>query len=179
MTGHFKKYLAESKAAIPVEFAFILIFYFNLFLILIDLMLVVAQWADVQRANAIVAERIKNRDPTFVTNILTKNFGLNVSKAYYRLLIFNGKASTMAINLSTTTSPRHIPGVEDLQTCFSNTDAFSCGSTQALVAIDPATSAVLLKTKFIPYRVTVITALNNTIFGSTIYASNLVTLSGL
>ena len=25
MTGHFKKYLAESKAAIPVEFAFILI----------------------------------------------------------------------------------------------------------------------------------------------------------
>ena len=56
-----KRYIADNQAGTAFDFSLALILYFNLVLILLDLMIIVAQWADLQRANGMMVDAIHNR----------------------------------------------------------------------------------------------------------------------
>jgi len=182
MIAFLRKYLAETKAAIALEFSLSLIFYFTLILILIDLMMIIAQWADVQRAQAIIADQIKNRDSKYIKATSDNlNLAINLKKNFTVYLIFKNISETMAINIRAADKNTfwHVPGTGDPEYCYSFGTDFVCNGQSTAVNLDANTSSVLIRTRFKPYRITVIAAINNTIFGDTIYATNVVTLTGL
>ena len=180
MIALMRKYLAETKAAIALEFSLSLIFYFTLILILLDLMLIITQWADVQRAQAMFVDRIKNRDTLIINTLQISDKMISIKKLYRSNLIFKDKSETMAINIRAAdkNTSWHVPGTGDPEYCYSFGTDFVCNGQSTAVNLDANTSSVLIRTRFKPYRITVIAAINNTIFGDTIYATNLVTLTG-
>jgi len=77
-----RKYLTDTQAAIVSEFSLSFVVYFTLLMILLDLMLIIAQWADVQRTQAMVVEMIKYRNPAIFTSNITNDNVVNIKKIF-------------------------------------------------------------------------------------------------
>ena len=178
-----RKYLTDTQAAIVSEFSLSFVVYFTLLMILLDLMLIIAQWADVQRTQAMVVEMIKNRNTAIITSNITNDNVVNIRNMFKKYLIFYDKADTMAINIMTTNNDavelRHISGVGDAQYRITSGTNFVCNGSSDSVIFKNTIVSALIRTRFKPYRISVVAGINNSIFGDTIYATSFVTLTGL
>jgi hypothetical protein len=181
MVQLFKRYMLESKAAIAVEFAIILIFYFPLFLILIDLMMVIGQWADVQRANGQMAEFIKNRIPPIVAAGYdgTATDGMVFVNTYCSFLVFSGLCNNMTLYVYTPITTHnfagYIPTTRDAVFCYQKN--MSCFGAFASNPLNNTNNVVLFTTTVVPYRITIFPYITNSIFGQNISATNIVSLN--
>ena len=177
-----KRYIADNQAGTAFDFSLALILYFNLVLILLDLMIIVAQWADLQRANGMMVDAIHNRvspivasgldgtatDPTIFRNAYC-NF--TVLKLCNDALIF----TYTNIDNTLPVIPSSSNNVFCVNTKSSSTINCS-GVTKISNPLKNDAVHVVVGAIINPYRVTNFKYVTDSVFGDKIYATNIVTL---
>jgi hypothetical protein len=175
-----KQFTVETKAAIAFEYSIGLIFFMTFLLISIDLMMIIGQWADVQRANALMAELIKNRvQPIVVAGYNgTPTQGTNYVSTYCKLLLFSKLCDNIVMYVATSDSnsnEKYIPGLSDFVFCYNKN--MSCDYSNNLYPLTNKSNVVLILTNAKPYRITSFNYITNTIFGKNISSTNIVSLN--
>jgi len=176
----FKKYIDDTKAAMAFEFSVSMIFYMTFLLILIDLMMIVVQWADVQRANALMAESIKNRVSPIVAAGYdgTSTAGNTYVSAYCKSLMISKLCDNIVMYVATAdakTNEKYIPGLSDSVFCYSKN--MLCDYSSNVVALTNKSNVVLILTNAKPYRITNFDYITNTVFGKNISSTNIVSIN--
>lgn len=155
MISTFRRYMKETKAGIALSFCLNLLLYFPIMLITFDLMFIIAQWADVQRANAMMAESIKNRISPIVApgydGTLTQSS--TYVKVYCNFLVFSQLCTNITMYViitKNTDNPRYIPDNTDLVFCYSNN--MICGQSNNTYPLKNNINVVYISTIARPYQ---------------------------
>ncbi len=192
------RFLKSTKAGVAVEYTLSLIMYIMLLLFAMDLMLVVIQWADIQRANALMGEAIKNR----VSPVIASGYGgtwtpsADFTKAYCGYLIMSGLCKNITIltfpNIGRDVDTQKNNSASPYYCYRGGTNAYTCseaynGTLSGTVYSDPVANThetILIRTISIPIRLITFFSskvnsrvYNPIVFTNDVRASNFITLN--
>ena len=117
------KYISSKRGGVVIEFALLIPFYLVFIFMILDMIFIFIQWADIQRANGMMSELIKNRIPSVVDSGIAGTWTTQdtyVTK-YCSLLFIKGLCQkiTIIIAHSETPNTRTMPDYSRGYFCYS------------------------------------------------------------
>lgn len=193
-----KQFIKSTVAGVAAEYTLSLIMYVMLLLFAMDMMLVVIQWADIQRANALMGEAIKNR----ISPVIASGYGgtwtpsADFTKAYCGYLIMSGLCKNITI-LTFPNTGRDVNSQQNNSSspyyCYrGGTKAYTCseaynGTLTGTVYTEPVANThetILIRAISIPIQLSAFFSskvnsrvYNPVVFANDVRASNFITLN--